>query len=100
MCASAIRWAGFKEYIYATTIDHLVKKGWGQILIPSHEVVERSWPVGSGVKVIGSVGTEFTDPLFEWQHQDGGLCPKGCVRSHSDGMMCKETTGSGVTFQK
>ncbi|KAL5338382.1 cytidine deaminase-like protein [Aspergillus crustosus] len=28
MCASAIRWTGFKEYIYGTSIDVLVKHGW------------------------------------------------------------------------
>ncbi|THY14236.1 hypothetical protein D6D02_04383 [Aureobasidium pullulans] len=27
MCASAIRWAGFKEYIYGTSIDTLVQRG-------------------------------------------------------------------------
>lgn len=27
MCASAIRWAGFKEYIYGTSIDTLVERG-------------------------------------------------------------------------
>jgi len=27
MCASAIRWAGFKEYIYGTSINTLVQRG-------------------------------------------------------------------------
>jgi tRNA(Arg) A34 adenosine deaminase TadA len=28
MCASAIRWAGFREVVYIISIDTLVKKGW------------------------------------------------------------------------
>jgi len=27
MCASAIRWGGFKEYVYGTSIETLIKKG-------------------------------------------------------------------------
>jgi len=27
MCASAIRWAEFKEYVYGTSIDKLVRNG-------------------------------------------------------------------------
>lgn len=26
-CASAIRWAGFKEYIFGTSIEYLIEKG-------------------------------------------------------------------------
>ena len=32
MCASAIRWAGFKEYIYGTSIDTLVQRGEYKVL--------------------------------------------------------------------
>jgi tRNA(Arg) A34 adenosine deaminase TadA len=85
MCASSIRWSGFREYIYGTTINHLSEVGWGQILIPSEEVVARSWPFGTGVNVLGSVGTEFTDPLFDWQFQEDADCPKGCRRINSTG---------------
>ena len=85
MCAAAIRWAGFKEYIYGTTIDYLVKVGWEQILISSQDVVAASWPLGSGIKVMGCVGTEFTDGLFEWQFQEDVSCPSRCVRANSTG---------------
>ena len=76
--------------------------GWSQIMIPSHEVVERSWPFGTGVKVLGSVGADFTDPLFEWQFQTDASCPKGCKRTMSKGM---ETCASikseeNLAFQK
>ena len=81
MCASAILQAGFREYIYGTSIDHLFKSGWGQILISSQEVVAQSWPLGTAVKVLDSIGTEFTDPLFEWQYQEKVNCPSGCHRT-------------------
>ena len=29
MCASAVRWAGFKEYVYGTSITTLIYEGWG-----------------------------------------------------------------------
>jgi tRNA(Arg) A34 adenosine deaminase TadA len=85
MCASAIRWAGFREYIYGSTINHLVQVGWGQITIPSQYIVEQSWILGTGVTVMGSVGTDFTDPLFEWQYQESVGCPAGCGRTNSTG---------------
>jgi tRNA(Arg) A34 adenosine deaminase TadA len=84
MCASAIRQAGFREYIYGTSIDHLFKAGWGQILISSQEVVAQSWPLGTAVNVLGSIGTEFTDPLFDWQYQEKVACPSGCERTKSE----------------
>jgi tRNA(Arg) A34 adenosine deaminase TadA len=80
MCASAILQAGFREYVYGTSINHLFQSGWDQILIPSSEVVSKGWPLAKPVKVLGSVGTQFTDGLFEWQFQEHTSCPKGCER--------------------
>src|SRR2546423_1492488 len=85
MCASAIRWAGFREYIYGTSIDYLTKVGWSQILIPSHEVVSRSWSFGTGVSVLGNVAAEgVTNGLFGWQDMGGGG-PRGCGRGKVKG---------------
>ena len=93
MCASAIRWSGFKEFIYGTSIDTLLKNGWGQTRIPSHEIVEHGWSFGTGVSVMGNVGSEFTDPLYMWQYREDGPCPKGCSRTKSTRgvSMCLET---------
>jgi hypothetical protein len=91
MCASAIRWSGFKEFIYGTSIDTLLKNGWGQTRLPSHEIVEHGWSFGTGVTVMGNVASEFTDPLFAWQYREDGPCPKGCSRIHSErGTTCSE----------
>ncbi|KAK4169672.1 cytidine deaminase-like protein [Cladorrhinum sp. PSN259] len=95
MCASAIRWAGFKEYVYGTSINYLVEKGWGQIRISSVEVFERSRDLPRDTKVIGGVLTNETDGWFSWQFDEGVECPRGCERTqheddeHSLGTLCK-----------
>ncbi|KAF2217797.1 hypothetical protein CERZMDRAFT_31706 [Cercospora zeae-maydis SCOH1-5] len=83
MCASAIRWAGFKEYIYGTSINTLIQKGWGQIRIGSMKVFEQSFDLGSPTRLIGEVLTNETDPYFSWQFDPGYACPAGCARSGS-----------------
>ncbi|KAK5111762.1 hypothetical protein LTR62_004682 [Meristemomyces frigidus] len=80
MCASAIRWAGFKEYIYGTSIDTLIEKGWGQIRISSLEVLRQSFDLGTMTRLAGEVLTNETDPLFAWQYDPGYVCPEGCGR--------------------
>lgn len=85
MCASAIRWSGFREYIYATSIDTLFEKGWGQISISSAEVFEESKRLPGKTTLIGDVLANETDALFSWQFDESFPCPKGCVR---DGTGC------------
>lgn len=80
MCASAIRWAGFKEYIYGTSIDTLIEKGWGQIRISSMEVFRESFDLGGATRLVGEVLTNETDPYFLWQHDVDHPCPDGCTR--------------------
>lgn len=81
MCASAIRWAGFKEYIYGTSIDTLIEKGWRQIRISSREVFEQAWEVqGVGTRFIGGVLGNETDGFFGWQFDPQARCPEGCGR--------------------
>lgn len=80
MCASAIRWAGFKEYIYGTSIDTLVEKGWGQIHINSTEIFRASFDLGNVTRLMGDVLANETDPYFLWQHNPEHACPEGCER--------------------
>ncbi|KAL3425684.1 cytidine and deoxycytidylate deaminase zinc-binding region [Phlyctema vagabunda] len=87
MCASAIRWAGFKEYIFGTTIDTLIEQGWGQIDISSREVFDASLDVGTDTAYRGRVLTNETDPYFAWQFQQQVPCPVGCARTQ-DGSSC------------
>ncbi|KAJ7876564.1 cytidine deaminase-like protein, partial [Mycena leptocephala] len=81
MCASAIRWAGFREYIYGTSIETLVQQGWGQIRIPSLEVFKRSFELPDPARLIGEVLTNETDPYLVWQFNPNYPCPVGCARS-------------------
>ncbi|PVI02320.1 guanine deaminase [Periconia macrospinosa] len=81
MCASAIRWAGFKEYIYGTSIDTLVETGWGQIRVDSVEIVRQSFDLGHSTRLIGNVLVNETDPYFLWQYNPHQECPHGCKRS-------------------
>ncbi|KAI1076491.1 cytidine deaminase-like protein [Whalleya microplaca] len=80
MCASAIRWAGFREYIYGTSIDTLIQKGWGQIRIPSLEVFQQSFDLPYSSRLLGNILTNETDPYFLWQYDPAYPCPKGCSR--------------------
>jgi len=80
MCASAIRWAGFREYVYGTSIDTLVEKGWGQIRISSMEVFSQSFDLPYQSRLIGNVLTNETDPYFMWQFDSSYPCPEGCGR--------------------
>lgn len=86
MCASAIRWAGFKEYIYGTSIERLVGEGWAQIRISSMEVFRQSFDLGSTTRLMGEVLTNETDPYFLWQFDPEYKCPSGCARHNS---VCK-----------
>jgi tRNA(Arg) A34 adenosine deaminase TadA len=80
MCASAIRWAGMREYVFGTSIEKLVELGWSQIDISSVEVFERSGGLGSETSLLGGVLSEETDVYFGWQFDGSAPCPKGCER--------------------
>ncbi|KAK7461864.1 hypothetical protein VKT23_008294 [Stygiomarasmius scandens] len=80
MCASAIRWAGFREYIYGTSIDTLVREGWAQIRLPSLEIFRQSFDLPNPARLIGEVLTNETDPFFLWQFNPQNPCPVGCSR--------------------
>jgi len=81
MCASAIRWAGFKEYIYATSSETLTENGWLQISISSRELFQRSGMLEPSTAIVTDVLHGETDPLFEWQFDSRAPCPAGCSRS-------------------
>ncbi|KAH8705697.1 guanine deaminase [Talaromyces proteolyticus] len=92
MCASAIRWSGFREYVYGTSINTLIEKGWGQIRVASIDIFQASFDLPYQSRLIGNVLTNETDPYFLWQYDPGYPCPKGCSRSQ-DGTSCKKSTG-------
>ncbi|OQD91106.1 hypothetical protein PENANT_c001G01504 [Penicillium antarcticum] len=83
MCASAIRWAGFREYVYGTSIDTLIQKGWGQIRISSMDIFEASYDLPSQSRLMGGILANETDPYFLWQYDPSYPCPSGCSRTKS-----------------
>jgi len=89
MCASAIRWSGFRECIYGTTIDTLIEKGWSQINISSVHVFEQSFGLSTQARLIGPVLANETDPLFAWQFDPAAPCPAGCERGGTG--FCEES---------
>ncbi|EEH23572.1 hypothetical protein PABG_05783 [Paracoccidioides brasiliensis Pb03] len=90
MCTSAIRWAGFKEYVYGSSIESLIRKGWSQIRISSQEIIERSYDLPSSTILIGEVLANETDPYFAWQYDPSAPCPAGCSRS-GPRMSCRKS---------
>ena len=80
-CASAIRWSGFREYIYGTSIAALIENGWGQIRVASQDIFLASSDLPNPARLIGEVLTNETDPLFFWQFDPDAPCPTGCGRA-------------------
>jgi tRNA(Arg) A34 adenosine deaminase TadA len=81
MCASAIRWAGFRECVYGTSLKTLVRFGWRQIGVSSAEIFSRSSTLGTRTALLGGVLRLETDPLFAWQFDPDAPCPGKCTRS-------------------
>lgn len=80
MCATAIRWAGFKEYVFGTQLETLVELGWQQVDIKSGEIIKRSSGLLTKTKPLSGVLENETDVLFGWQYKENGKCPEGCER--------------------
>lgn len=80
MCASAIQWSGFREYVYGTSIDTLIRRGWGQIRIASADVFRQSYDMGATPRMLAGVLANETDGYFAWQYDPARGCPRGCRR--------------------
>ncbi|SPO46768.1 related to TAD2 - subunit of tRNA-specific adenosine-34 deaminase [Moesziomyces antarcticus] len=81
MCLSAIRWAGFKEVIYGTSVGTISENGRNQIYIPSNLVLEKSYSFGHATLMLGNILTHETDPFFQHQFNESAPCPVGCERT-------------------
>lgn len=84
MCASAIRWAGFRECVYGTSAAMMDELDWPIIEISSQEVFERTHRLGTKT-ILSTAGANETDPYLSWQYQDGKTCPSGCSGDGSAG---------------
>ncbi|KAK1585605.1 cytidine deaminase-like protein [Colletotrichum navitas] len=102
-CASAIRWAGFKEYVYGTTIQHNYNVGWGVMTLSSYDVFQQSRQLpGHQTVMIGQILANETDPLFSWQYNASAPCPNECFRVPSaarGGSTCSNVTVSRRDYE-
>ncbi|KAK5135484.1 hypothetical protein LTR08_005273 [Meristemomyces frigidus] len=95
MCATAIRWAGFRECVFGTSIETLIRMGWGQIDLPSSEIFERSDALGTKTRLLQDVLAKETDPYFAWQFDGAATCPVDCERDSGAGT-CVPTADNEV----
>ncbi|QSS53969.1 nucleoside deaminase, Fcy1p [Histoplasma capsulatum var. duboisii H88] len=100
MCAAAIRWAGFKEYLYGTSMETLIRMGWPQIRISSREVFEHSTDLPSSSNIIGGILMNETDTYFAWQFDPSSPCPRGCDRPRAGRNCRRSERRPGFCYQK
>ncbi|GAA5990419.1 hypothetical protein JCM10908_007362 [Rhodotorula pacifica] len=85
MCASALRWAGMGEVVWATSIETIIKGGRNQIYLPSSLIVSASYSLPHQTHWFGSVLANETDPHFFHQFNESAACPDACTRQHVEG---------------
>ncbi|GAA6019924.1 hypothetical protein JCM8202_001755 [Rhodotorula sphaerocarpa] len=85
MCASALRWAGMGEVIWATSIETIIRGGRNQIYLPSSLIVSASYSLPHQTHWFGSVLANETDPGFLHQFDEAVQCPEGCYRGTVEG---------------
>lgn len=84
-CASALRWAGMGEVIWATSIETIIRGGRNQIYLPSSLIVSASYSLPHQTHWFGSVLANETDPGFLHQFDEAVECPEGCYRGTVEG---------------
>ncbi|GAA5980478.1 hypothetical protein JCM11641_003408 [Rhodosporidiobolus odoratus] len=90
MCASALRWAGMGEVVWASSIDTIFKGGRNQILLPSAHIVAASYSLPHQTMWYGSVLANETDPYFHYQFNESAACPQQCSRELLPGKRVSE----------
>lgn len=85
MCASAIRWGGFKELVFGSSTKSLKAFKWSLISLSADGLFEYAKDLSTKTALHGGVLANETDAYFSWQFTDGLECPPGC---HRDGSTC------------
>ncbi|GAA5980612.1 hypothetical protein JCM5350_003560 [Sporobolomyces pararoseus] len=75
MCSSAMRWAGLKEVIWATSIETVVRNGYPQIYLPSSAIVAASYSLPSHTAWYGNILSNETDIHFRHFFNESAPCP-------------------------
>ena len=80
MCASAIRWAGFKELVFGSFSTDLEKHGWLMMSLSAEELFGYTTSLGTKTTILKGVLSNETDVYFGWQFDATQPCPEGCTR--------------------
>lgn len=90
MCATAIRWAGFKELVFGSSTKSLKEYNWTLISLSAEGLFKYTNGLPSKTAVLGGVLANETDAYFKWQFTGGSDCPPGCKREGSE---CRAKVG-------
>ncbi|KHN97971.1 nucleoside deaminase [Metarhizium album ARSEF 1941] len=97
MCASAIRWAGFREVVFGSSIESLRARHWRIMTLPAEELFKYTTDLPAGrTAIVGGVLANETDPYFSWQYTRGASCPRGC---QMEGSKCSPATGGSANSE-
>ncbi|OAA43702.1 nucleoside deaminase [Metarhizium rileyi] len=83
MCASAIRWAGFKELVFGSSTKLLIANNWTLMTLSAEELFKYTTDMRTKTAIIPDILANETDPYFTWQYTNGSECPPGCERQGS-----------------
>ncbi|KAI5477288.1 transcriptional activator protein DAL81 [Pseudohyphozyma bogoriensis] len=76
MCMSTIRFGGFKEMIFGSSVKQVHLEGRSQIAMSSHQILEKSYAVGMHqTTIIPGILEDEVLPHFRHQHSQSSLCP-------------------------
>ncbi|KAG5926467.1 hypothetical protein E4U42_003288 [Claviceps africana] len=81
MCASAIRWAGFKELVFGSSTADLEERGWPMISLSAEALFGYATGLGTETAILKRVLSNETDVYFGWQFDAAQPCPAGCQRA-------------------
>lgn len=83
-CATAIRYGGFKDYVYGTSSSTLKSLNWPQVALSSSELFKYTTSLPTETRIIPDILSAETDPLFLWQYDGSAKCPAGCRRTKAE----------------
>ncbi|KAG6000653.1 hypothetical protein E4U21_005256 [Claviceps maximensis] len=80
MCASAIRWGGFKELVFGSFATDLEKSGWHMMSLSAEELFGYTTDLGTRTAILKGILSNETDVYFGWQFGANRPCPEGCMK--------------------
>ncbi|KAG6012055.1 hypothetical protein E4U54_007756 [Claviceps lovelessii] len=81
MCASAIRWGGFRELVFGSFSTDLEKRGWRMMSLSAQGLFGYTTELDTKTTILEGVLSNETDVYFGWQFDTAQPCPRGCVRA-------------------